>query len=166
MQIHTGFICWTFLHCVTSNVFSNCLYGCKVTLVFLVYFFSPRCIFMMMVVWRNFLRETQKSSWFDFCSLVEGSVFSCGSSNIQPKKVQNYTNCIFVTFLHCAFSNQIARMGGCIATLLAFLWLFSTVHHQMFLQCTWPRAFIVALVAFSPRCIFKCILISLAREDA
>ena len=43
---------------------------------------------------------------------------------------------------------QIACSNGCIITLVAFVWLFSTVRFQMCPQCAWIRACIVALVAF------------------
>ena len=45
-------------------------------------------------------------------------------------------------------SPQIAFIRGCIVTLVAFVWLFSTVYFQMFPQIACPRRGIVSLVAF------------------
>ena len=42
---------------------------------------------------------------------------------------------------------QIACMRGCIVALVAFVWLFSTVRFEMSPQCTWIRACIVTLAA-------------------
>ena len=43
---------------------------------------------------------------------------------------------------------QITRMKGCKAAFLAFVWFFSHVFFQMSLQIAWPRRHIVALIAF------------------
>ena len=43
---------------------------------------------------------------------------------------------------------QIAFLWGCIITLVAFVWLFSTVYFEMSPQSTWIRVCIFALHAF------------------
>ena len=45
-------------------------------------------------------------------------------------------------------SPQIAGLCGCIITLVAFVWLFPTVHYQMCLQSVCPRRGKVTLVPF------------------
>ena len=72
-------------------------------------------------------------------------------------------------FVFFQMSLQFDYLRGCIFALVAFVWLFSTVCFQMSLQIACIRGCIVALVAFawfSPLCVFKCLLNSLAREDA
>ena len=44
--------------------------------------------------------------------------------------------------------HQLSCSNGCIATLVAFIWLFSTVGFQMSPQSTWVSAGIFTLVAF------------------
>ena len=104
------------------------------------------------------------------------SVFSSVSSNYLPKKRQSHANCIYLTFIHCAFLNvssnclrrgkvtlvafvwllssvrfqmipQIACIIKGIVALVTFVFLFTTVHFQMCPQSTWRRADIFALVA-------------------
>ena len=55
---------------------------------------------------------------------------------------------IFSTAVCFQMSPQIACIRGCIVTLVAFVWLFSTVRHQMFLQIGCLRGCIITLVAF------------------
>ena len=79
--------------------------------------------------------------------------------------------CTCLTFLHCAFSSGSLDClhQKSIATLAAFVLLFSTVGFQMFPQIACMRGCIVTwlhLFAFSPLCVFKCILKLFAREEA
>ena len=57
-----------------------------------------------------------------------------------------------LTYFHIQFtifnSSSSACLNGCKVTLVAFVWLFSTVFFQMRPQWAWIRACIVALVAF------------------
>ena len=111
MQSHIGCICLTFLHCAFSNVSSNGLHE-------------------------------KRHSHIGYICLT---FLHCESSNVSSnglhKKRHNYIGCICLTFLHCAFSNVfflIAGLRGYKDTLVTFVWLFSTVRLQMYLQsaCT------------------------------
>ena len=69
--------------------------------------------------------------------------------------MHNHIGCICSTFLHCAFSNVSTNdlpekrlFWRGIVTLVAFVWLFSTVRFQMWTKRSWIRAGIITLVAF------------------
>ena len=87
-----GCICSTFLHCVFSNVSSNCLpernhsyTGC-ICSIFLQWGFSN--------VSSNRLLERMHSHTGCICSTFLQCVFSNESSNRLPGKMHDYTGCI------------------------------------------------------------------------
>ena len=61
-------------------------------------------------------------------------------------------------------SPQIAFLNGCIVTLVAFVWLFSTVSHQMSPQIAFHRRGIIALVAFV--CLFSTVCFQMLPQIA
>ena len=62
--------------------------------------------------------------------------FSNVSSNCLPEMMQNHIGCICLTFSTVRFQMcpQIACQKWCKITLVAFVWLFSTVRLKMFLR--------------------------------
>ena len=127
-----GFICWTFLHCVFSNVSSNVVPEKRhshivcIGLTFLHCEFSYvssnclpekrhshidcirlaflHCVSLQMCP-KNCLPQKRNSHIGYICLTFLHCVFSNVSSNRLPEMMQSYTGCICVTFLHCAFSN-------------------------------------------------------------
>ena len=93
------------------------------------------------------------------------------SSNHLQEETQSHIGCICMTYLHCVFHMfpHCTRIRAGIVPLVAFVWLFFTVHLKMCPRIACPRRGIVTLVAFvwlSPVCVFKCALKLFAREDA
>ena len=77
-------------------------------------------------------------------------VFSNAFSKHFHKRMQSHTGCIFLLFSSVFFQMfpQITCLGGCIFTLVAYVWLFSTVSFQMAPQMACLRGCIVTLVTF------------------
>ena len=133
MHSHIGCICSTFLHCVFSNVFSNCL------------------------------PERMHNHIGYICLTFLHCAFSNVSLNCLPEWRHNHIGCIFLTFLHCVFSNvssndllekrrnciglQMACLRKGIVTLVALVSFFSTVVFQMYPQIAWVRGCIITMVA-------------------
>ena len=116
MLSHDGRICLTFLHCVFSNESSNYLYG------------------------------KMHSHTGYICLTFLHCVFSNESSNRLFEKMHSHTGCNCLIYIHCVFSNEwvftfvhrwflmcseIVCLRRCKVTLIAFVWLFSTVRFQM-----------------------------------
>ena len=104
MQSHTGGICLTFLHRVSSYVSSNCLH---------LRMHSHICC---------------------ICLTFLHCVFSNVSSNCLHDWMHSHTGCIFCVFFSAVcyqMGPQSACMSRCKVTLVAFVWLFSTVHLQV-----------------------------------
>ena len=66
------------------------------------------------------------------CLTLLHCAFSNAFSNRLSEKEHSHIGCICLTFLHCAFSN--VSSNGCVVTLVAFVWFFSTVCFQMHLH--------------------------------
>ena len=75
MYSYTGCIRLAFLHCVFSNVSSNCMTGAMRSHTGCIYKTFPQC------------------------------ALSNASSSGLPERIYSYTGCISLVFLHCAFSN-------------------------------------------------------------
>ena len=74
---------------------------------------------------------------------------------VCPQRCRD-TLAAFVSFFSTLHFPHIAWFRGGIVTLVAFVWLFSTVNFQMSLQIAFLRRFIITLFAFthfSPRCL-------------
>ena len=74
--------------------------------------------------------------------------------------MHSHIGCICMTFPHCVFSNVSSncQLRGCIVTLVALVWLFSTVRFQMFPQrdsLDWCKVTLVALVWIFSTVCFK-----------
>ena len=67
---------------------------------------------------------------------------------VCPQRCRD-TLAAFVSFFSTLHFPHIAWFRGGIVTLVAFVWLFSTVNFQMSLQIAFLRRFIITLVAFS-----------------
>ena len=122
MQSHIGCICWTFLHCVSSNVSSNglpdkrhCYIGC-ICLTFLHYVFSNAP--------SNCLLKNIHSHTGCICLIFHHCVLSNVSSYCLPERMQSHTGCIFLLcFTVCfqMFHQAVCpELEGCIFTLGAF----------------------------------------------
>ena len=72
------------------------------------------------------------------------------SLNCLSERMQSHIGCIYLSFLHCGFSNEPSGRlpNRCIVTLVAFVWLLSTMHLQMCLQIAGLNGCKVTLVAF------------------
>ena len=77
-------------------------------------------------------------------------VFLNVSPNGLSKRMHNHIDYICLTFLLCAFSNVSSKYFNKmhIVTLIAFIWLFSTVHFQICPQIICIRGCKVTLIAF------------------
>merc|ERR1712016_244948 len=82
MHNHTGCICLTFLHRVSSNVSSNCL------------------------------PERMHNHTGCICLSFLHCVPSNVSSNYPPERIHNHTGCICLTFLQCVFSYGLEENSG------------------------------------------------------
>ena len=114
-----------------------------------------------------------KWSWYNLTTLEFQSLNQQYNDTTKKHDQLPY---IWYSFWWCQLSilkmsfhvfRQIACMGRCEVTLIAFVWLFSTVRLQMCPQIVFTIACIVTLVAFVwffSR-IFKCFLKSPACED-
>ena len=134
-----NYICLTFLHCVFSNVSSNCLQG-------------KMCGHTGCICWT-----------FPHCE------FSNVDSKILDQSRQSHIGCICWTFPHCAFSNassnylheKIHSHTGCICLTL---WVFKCWRKD--LGSEQAKSHWLHLFGFSPLCVFKCLLKWPACEDA
>ena len=125
------------VHCVSSNVPSNCLpertwiRACKVTLVAFVWLFSTVCLQMcpQIACIRGCIITQVAFVWFfstvclQMCPQITRLI---GCKITQVTFVWLFST---VCFQVCP---QIACLRWCIITLAAFVWLFSTVRFQMF----------------------------------
>ena len=139
MQNHTDCICLTFLHCVFSNVSSNGPpermhnhTGC-ICLTF------PHCVFLNVssILWHRKLHSYIGCIWLTFLHGASSNV----SSNCLHEWLYNSHWLILVRFFSTVCFQvfpQIACQRGCIFTLVAFDWLFSTLGFQMCLQIACP----------------------------
>ena len=159
MQSHIDCICWTFLHCVFLNVFSNCLLekrhsriGC-ICLTFLhcaslnvssnrlpgrrhwLFDFSQLCIFTLYLfkcLVKMFAWKDARSHSLHFF-YFSPVCFSNVSSNGMTERMQSHTSCSSLTFPHCTFSKV---SSNCLPERMhirigCIFWLFSTVSIQM-----------------------------------
>ena len=95
--------------------------------------------------------------------------FSNVSSNRLHEKRHSGIGCICMTFPHCGHVGfqmcpQMACLRSCIVTLVAFVWLFSTVCFQMNPQIACLGRGIVALVAFMQ--LFSTVHFHMIRQNA
>ena len=72
------------------------------------------------------------------------------SSNHLQEETQSHIGCICMTYLHCVFHMfpHCTRIRAGIVPLVAFVWLFFTVHLKMCPRIACPRRGIVTMVAF------------------
>ena len=140
-QSHIGCICTAFLHCVFSHVFSN------------------------------YLPDRMHSHIGYICLTFLHCAFSKLFSNWMAGNMQSYIGYIYLNFLHCAFSNvffQLTCLRRGIVTLVAFIWLFSTLGFQMSPQTACLvccKSHWLHLFDFSPLCCFKLVSKWPVRED-
>ena len=103
---------------------------------FYLFDLSPLCVFKCLLKWPA--SERAESHWlhlFDFSPLC---IFKCLLKSL-PWEDASMTIVTLVVFF-CS--------RRCIITIIAFVWLFPTVHFQMLTQRVWIRAGKVTLVAF------------------
>ena len=110
-------ICLAFLICVFSSVPSKCLLETMQD-------HTSICIL--------FLRCVTQNHNDCICSTFPHCGFPYESSNDLPERMHNYTGNICLTFLHCVFLDASSNcLREDILTLVAFVFLFSTVRFQM-----------------------------------
>ena len=102
-------------------------------------------------IWKQILHfwdEKEKLKLFSKASKEkENFVFSNFSSNCFPERIHSHIDCIYLSFLHYVSSN-VSSNGLPKVTLVAFVWLFSTVSFQTNVQRVCLRGCKVTLVAF------------------
>ena len=124
-----------------------CPQGWKVTLVALDCFFSTVQCALSNVSSHNLIQR-KHSHIGCICLAFLHCVVSKGSSNCIPQKIHNYTDCICLIFLHsdCVFkmflSNRMHKK------MVVFVWFFSAVRFQMFLEIACTKRCTVTLVTF------------------
>ena len=162
MQSHIGCICLTFLHCAFLNVSSNCLPEKRHSHTDYICLAFLHCVFSN--VSSNCLLKNRQSHIGCIVLLFSTVHFKNG----LPERMQSHIGCIYLTFLHGAFSNafpnsreneklhifglfstryfQMAWLRRCVVTLVAFVWLFSTVCSQMSPQMWGCKVTLVAII--------------------
>ena len=121
-----------------------CPWRGKVTLVAFVWFFSTVCLQMCPQIACPIGCIVTLVAFVWLFSAVRFQIFYPFLWTIVKEKTWSLLCCwpLPKWFL------QTEGMNGCIVTLVAFVWFFSTVHFQMFPQITCMRRCIVTLVAF------------------
>ena len=127
MNSHIGCICLVFLHCAFSNVSSNFLPENRQSCIGCICWTFLHCAFSN--VPSNCLHQRMHSHIGCICLTFLHCVFSNESSNAMPAMMLSQTGCIFLLFFSVGFqmNYQMACLRGCIVTLVAFIWPFSTV---------------------------------------
>ena len=96
-------ICSTFLHCVSSNVSSNCVHKWKHSHIGCICLAFLHCVFSN--VTSMHLDQNMYSYIGCICLTFLHCAFSDASSNGLPERTHNHIGCICLAFLHCVFSN-------------------------------------------------------------
>ena len=121
-----------------------CMRRCKVTLAafenlswLLLYLldFSPLCVFTCVL--RSPAWQDAKSHWLHLFDLSQLCIFKCllESPACEDTKshwlhLKTYRDIVAFARLFSIVHFQIAQQRGCITTLVAVVWFFSTVHKQ------------------------------------
>ena len=146
-QTGSGYICWSFLHCMFSNVSSSCLPERMYSNRGYICLTFSHCVCSHMsphIAWR----EDAKSHClhlFDFFHCV----FWRDSSKCLPERMHNCIGCVCATLLHCVFSNASPNH------LLERMQIHTACICEIFLRCVLTHVFLncsrgckVTLVAF------------------
>ena len=151
MHNHIGHICLTFPYCAISNVSLNCQHERKHNHIVCI------CATFLHRAFSNIYGDRLPERKHNHIACICATFLWCVSSNVSSNEMQSHIGYICLTFLHCVFLNvssnglhermhnhlgyicltfptvrfqmcpQIAFLRWCIITLVAFVWLFSTV---------------------------------------